>query len=128
MTDPTSFTTTITARIPFALPRVALRSSWLAPFAWDSIDTSYQNATAPLSGMAVLAYPSTTNKGASSMPKARLFAETGKNPEAVSVPVTITNTSAQGAETILMEPSSALSLRKLRAHSPLIPEAWDLLL
>ena len=128
MTNQTGITIAAKARNPFAPLKENPQSSQPAPSAWGNIDMSSPNAIVPLSGTAALAYPNATNKDASSTPKVQLSVEIGKNPEVVPVPITITNTNAQDVVTIPMEPSSALLLRKLRAHSPLIHEAWERLL
>jgi hypothetical protein len=69
-----------------------------------------------------------TNRVGLSTQMAPPSAQTGNDPQAAQLPTTTPATNAQGAENRITALSSVLELRKSKAHTPLIAEAWQRLL
>jgi hypothetical protein len=87
-----------------------------------------ENATTQLYGPVNPASVTTTIWAKSSMPKAQFYVWAGKSPIAAQASHMITSTNVPAAETPLIEPKSVLVQRRLKALTPLKPQAWHTLL
>ena len=95
-----------------------------APSASGGFHTTCETATTENYGMAHLPDVNETPAAASSTPKARQFAPTGSALLAVtsSTPLSM---SVPGAVAVPMGPRTALKLRRAKALTPYVPEAWE---
>jgi hypothetical protein len=114
--------------IPFAPQTLNLHPFQPAQSASATTDILLENATTQLYGPVNPASVAATIWAKSSTPKAQFYAWTDKSPMAAQVSHMITSTNVLAVETPLMEPKSVLTQRRLKAITPLKPQAWHMLL